>query len=110
MKYECVGSWHFSEVMKVYNLKKNRYKLIFFTKNFKLLFKLKSTSKSLNKGVFYVMTEIVKVQGLQKKFGRIQALSDVTFTVEAGEVVGLDRKSTRLNSSHVASSYAVFCV
>src|SRR5690625_5488965 len=34
------------------------------------------------------MTEIVKVQGLQKKFGRIQALSDVTFTVEAGEVVG----------------------
>src|SRR5690625_3080677 len=34
------------------------------------------------------MTEIVKVKGLQKKFGRIQALSDVTFTVEAGEVVG----------------------
>src|SRR5690625_5826571 len=24
--------------------------------------------------------------------------------------VGLDRKSTRLNSSHVASSYAVFCL
>src|SRR5690625_6596754 len=103
------------------------------------------------------MTEIVKVQGLQKKFGRIQALSDVTFTVEAGEVVGFigpngagksttirillgiikrdagnatifgrdvwkesleihkrisyvpgDRKSTRLNSSHVAISSAVF--
>src|SRR5690625_7089790 len=27
-----------------------------------------------------------------------------------GETVGLDRKSTRLNSSHVASSYAVFCL
>src|SRR5699024_12569719 len=25
------------------------------------------------------------------------------------EPVGLDRKSTRLNSSHVSSSYAVFC-
>ncbi|MFD1066535.1 ABC transporter ATP-binding protein [Oceanobacillus locisalsi] len=34
------------------------------------------------------MTNIVKLQGLQKKFGKFQALSDVTFTVEAGEVVG----------------------
>src|SRR5690606_39902720 len=28
----------------------------------------------------------------------------------ADEVVGLDRKSTRLNSSHVKISYAVFCL
>src|SRR5207253_4097497 len=28
----------------------------------------------------------------------------------AGALVGLDRKSTRLNSSHVATSYAVFCL
>lgn len=34
------------------------------------------------------MTEIVKVQGLQKKFGKFQALKDVSFTVNAGEVVG----------------------
>lgn len=34
------------------------------------------------------MTEIVKIQGLQKKFGKFQALHDVTFTVEAGSVVG----------------------
>lgn len=34
------------------------------------------------------MTKIVKLQGLQKKFGKFQALSDVSFTVEAGEVVG----------------------
>src|SRR6266700_5014628 len=27
-----------------------------------------------------------------------------------GEVVALDRKSTRLNSSHVKISYAVFCL
>ena len=35
------------------------------------------------------MTEtIVNVQGLQKKYGKMQALRDVTFTVKAGEVVG----------------------
>src|SRR5690625_7607208 len=34
------------------------------------------------------MKEIVKVQGLQKKFGKFQALSDVTFWVGAGEVDG----------------------
>ncbi|SDM93081.1 ABC transporter ATP-binding protein [Sediminibacillus halophilus] len=34
------------------------------------------------------MTEVVKVHGLQKKFGKFQALKDVTFTVEPGEVVG----------------------
>lgn len=34
------------------------------------------------------MTEIVKLQGLQKNFGTLQALSDVTFAVETGEVVG----------------------
>ncbi|WMM26180.1 ABC transporter ATP-binding protein [Tissierella sp. MB52-C2] len=34
------------------------------------------------------MTTILKVQGLQKRFGKVQALSDVTFNVEAGEVIG----------------------
>lgn len=34
------------------------------------------------------MNEIVQVQGLQKRFGKFQALSDVTFTVNKGEVVG----------------------
>lgn len=34
------------------------------------------------------MEEIVKIQGLQKKFGKVKALQDVTFTVAAGEVVG----------------------
>src|SRR5439155_13752383 len=28
----------------------------------------------------------------------------------SGEILKLDRKSTRLNSSHVAISYAVFCL
>lgn len=34
------------------------------------------------------MTEIVNIQDLQKNYGKFQALSDVTFTVNAGEVVG----------------------
>ncbi|CAM3837663.1 Daunorubicin/doxorubicin resistance ATP-binding protein DrrA [Paenibacillus lactis] len=32
------------------------------------------------------MTNIVKVQGLQKSFGKFKALHDVSFTVNAGEV------------------------
>ena len=34
------------------------------------------------------METIVDVQGLQKKFGKFQALKDVSFTVKSGEVVG----------------------
>src|SRR5699024_3296173 len=34
------------------------------------------------------MKTIVKVQGLQKMFGKFQALRNVTVTVDAGEVVG----------------------
>src|SRR5690625_6549450 len=32
------------------------------------------------------------------------------FIVRGNFVIGIDRKSTRLNSSHVAISYAVFCL
>src|SRR5690625_5755067 len=35
---------------------------------------------------------------------------DVDLTASVGEVDNKDRKSTRLNSSHVAISYAVFCL
>lgn len=34
------------------------------------------------------MTNIVKLQGLQKSFGKFKALQDVSFTVNAAEVVG----------------------
>src|SRR3712207_7193875 len=34
----------------------------------------------------------------------------VTFLSGVGIVIGLDRKSTRLNSSHANISYAVFCL
>ena len=34
------------------------------------------------------MSEIIKIENLKKSFGKFQALKDVTFTVNAGEVVG----------------------
>src|SRR5690625_1804554 len=41
----------------------------------------------------------------------INLLSEHSFYRLANELKeGLDRKSTRLNSSHVATSYAVFCL
>src|SRR5207249_10490832 len=37
-------------------------------------------------------------------------LLDLEFAILVGVLVSLDRKSTRLNSSHVSISYAVFCL
>src|SRR5437868_11814125 len=42
------------------------------------------------------------------RFGRIEPLLDRAKITN--RYVGLDRKSTRLNSSHVSISYAVFCL
>ena len=36
----------------------------------------------------FKMSEIIKIENLKKSFGKFQALKDVTFTVNAGEVVG----------------------
>src|SRR5437868_11389787 len=38
------------------------------------------------------------------------AAAEKMFGCDASEVLGQDRKSTRLNSSHVSISYAVFCL
>src|SRR5690625_6231170 len=38
------------------------------------------------------------------------AFGDDTAFIDDGDPITLDRKSTRLNSSHVAISYAVFCL
>src|SRR5699024_2382575 len=45
--------------------------------------------RKLQKGSANVRKEIVKVQGLQKKVGKFQALRDVTFRMGAREVVGV---------------------
>src|SRR5437899_6212417 len=39
-----------------------------------------------------------------------RSLPSSTRIMAAAEVIGLDRKSTRLNSSHLGISYAVFCL
>src|SRR6266498_1419437 len=49
--------------------------------------------------------------GLTLRQGReSRRRNHVLFTDELGEVLAVDRKSTRLNSSHVRISYAVFCL
>src|SRR5690625_734695 len=40
----------------------------------------------------------------------VRPISDEKYEIIAGERRWRDRKSTRLNSSHVAISYAVFCL
>src|SRR5437868_11299771 len=50
-----------------------------------------------------IVRQLVAV-GLQ---GRI---SELLLAADDRQAIGRDRKSTRLNSSHVSSSYAVFCL
>src|SRR5690606_4956529 len=71
-------------------------------------------------GVYYALSDIIKkdltskdlskgyrAEGLASIIGGIfNAFPYTTFS----QNVGLDRKSTRLNSSHVKISYAVFCL
>src|SRR5438874_4798246 len=44
------------------------------------------------------------------KKGKVTKLTIFGVFVENGQLRDLDRKSTRLNSSHVEISYAVFCL
>src|SRR5436853_2322022 len=41
---------------------------------------------------------------------RVAVVSDIHGNLHALEAVDVDRKSTRLNSSHLGISYAVFCL
>src|SRR5690625_6282031 len=60
--------------------------------------------------VFYDITASAENRGLfMKTIKEIADEIDIPFTVGGG-IRTVDRKSTRLNSSHVASSYAVFCL
>src|SRR5690625_6710620 len=54
-------------------------------------------------GPFNVLTDLIQV------FGAIRTVT--AYRLQLNNTTGsVDRKSTRLNSSHVASSYAVFCL
>src|SRR5690625_6046430 len=45
-----------------------------------------------------------------KEIARIQNISIRTVESHISKALGIDRKSTRLNSSHVAISYAAYCL
>src|SRR6266487_6295358 len=49
-----------------------------------------------------------RVSSAFRKWGEVRASSNITGAECAREI--LDRKSTRLNSSHPSISYAVFCL
>src|SRR5256885_3706781 len=54
-----------------------------------------------------------ELDGLATCDGAVEVLArvgEVAAVVHAHRVAGLDRKSTRLNSSHLVISYAVFCL
>src|SRR5437879_9287503 len=46
----------------------------------------------------------------EKYFTPLEAFPDLTDWRHRGSIAALDRKSTRLNSSHRCISYAVFCL
>src|SRR5690625_4619079 len=66
-------------------------------------------------GTYNLFAHTFPRQGLTVKFAphndiaALEALIDDKTKAVFCETIGKDRKSTRLNSSHVASSYAVFC-
>src|SRR5437660_3166628 len=63
--------------------------------------------KALDRGAVSYLTDDMGTLAIQwDKIDRL--ISDRYFEVEVGS--GEDRKSTRLNPSHVAISYAVFCL
>src|SRR5207249_7424235 len=75
-----------------------------------------------------VPPDVLATRELVKIYGGRAVVNGINVNVKAGEIVGLlgpngagktttfymivglDRKSTRLNSSHVSISYAVFCL
>src|SRR5690348_17701875 len=73
----------------------------------------------LSRGCAHPMmqAEILRVESLKKEYrsgtSRLVIFENLSFQVRKGEmlaIVGEDRKSTRLNSSHPSISYAVFCL
>src|SRR5690625_6852315 len=67
----------------------------------------KRAARAIEEGKF--KDEIVPVEVVNRTIGKDNKVEEQTFTFDMDEGVR-DRKSTRLNSSHVAISYAVFCL
>src|SRR5690625_5913427 len=54
--------------------------------------------------------EVISVWKDDELVGLIRVVGDGLTIIYIQDILVLDRKSTRLNSSHVAISYAVFCL
>src|SRR5256885_7170986 len=60
---------------------------------------------------FYVLKKAAKTNGIISAEATIQAYACIPFAgTHPVKIMILDRKSTRLNSSHLVISYAVFCL
>src|ERR1039458_4537955 len=60
-------------------------------------------------GVSKVFTLVLLLVGFGCPVGRAQTMETITNSIIAIQGLLSDRKSTRLNSSHLGISYAVFC-
>ena len=47
---------------------------------------------------------MLEVRNISLRFGGVKALTDISFDVREHEIRAIDRKSTRLNSSHSSPS------
>src|SRR5690625_6718410 len=65
-----------------------------------------------NQGIDFHLHEEMEpdYERVHPKLEPMLTISNKEFKEQFGQMAGSDRKSTRLNSSHVAISYAVFCL
>src|SRR5476649_134595 len=60
------------------------------------------------RSTLFPYTTLFRSQNTDARFEKLGRTIDIN--VPSGEMIYPDRKSTRLNSSHTVSSYAVFCL
>src|SRR5690554_7741553 len=56
------------------------------------------------------LLRITKIEKLNDLYEKIDVLKKINVRIDLQKIIITDRKSTRLNSSHVRISYAVFCL
>src|SRR5690242_20990661 len=77
------------------------------------LFRSHRVEKLLVVDEHYYLKGLITVKDIQKKLKYPNAAKDEQGRLRVGAALGSsgeDRKSTRLNSSHMSISYAVFCL
>src|SRR5437773_3731268 len=65
------------------------------------------------RSTLFPYTTLFRSDRVSKRFAARPLIEDLSMRIMRGDRIGLigpDRKSTRLNSSHITISYAVFCL